>query len=57
MHCPLSLHSSRPTALMVIEHNLDVIKTTDHGCGTPEGVAAVPRSFTERFSRQVLGEG
>lgn len=59
--------------VVVIEHNLDVIKTADHiidigpeggdggglvvACGTPEEVAAVPESFTGRFLGQVLGEG
>ena len=59
--------------VVVIEHNLDVIKTADHiidigpeggdeggqvvACGTPEEVAEVPESFTGRFLRQVLGEG
>ncbi|MCI5124463.1 MAG: ATP-binding cassette domain-containing protein, partial [Candidatus Electrothrix sp. AR5] len=56
--------------VVVIEHNLDVIKTADHiidigpeggdgggqvvACGTPEEVAAVPESFTGRFLQQVL---
>ncbi|MCI5120657.1 MAG: ATP-binding cassette domain-containing protein, partial [Candidatus Electrothrix sp. AUS4] len=56
--------------VVVIEHNLDVIKTADHiidigpeggdgggqvvACGTPEEVAEVPESFTGRFLRQVL---
>ncbi|MCI5221005.1 MAG: ATP-binding cassette domain-containing protein, partial [Candidatus Electrothrix sp. LOE2] len=59
--------------VVVIEHNLDVIKTADHiidigpeggdgggqvvACGTPEEVAEVPGSFTGRFLGQVLGEG
>ncbi|MCI5224947.1 MAG: hypothetical protein D3924_20330, partial [Candidatus Electrothrix sp. AR4] len=58
--------------VVVIEHNLDVIKTADYlvdigpeggdgggqvvACGTPEEVAEVPESFTGRFLRQVLGE-
>ena len=56
--------------VVVIEHNLDVIKTADHvidigpeggdggglvvACGTPEEVAGVAESFTGRFLRQVL---
>ncbi|MCI5131921.1 MAG: hypothetical protein D3904_10425, partial [Candidatus Electrothrix sp. EH2] len=56
--------------VVVIEHNLDVIKTADHiidigpeggdgggqvvACGTPEEVAEVSESFTGRFLRQVL---
>ncbi|WLE95457.1 MAG: excinuclease ABC subunit UvrA [Candidatus Electrothrix communis] len=59
--------------VVVIEHNLDVIKTADHiidigpeggdgggqvvACGTPEDVAEVQESFTGRFLRQVLGKG
>lgn len=57
--------------VIVIEHNLDVIKTADYivdlgpeggkaggqvvACGTPEQVAANPRSYTGQFLRQVLG--
>jgi excinuclease ABC subunit A len=56
--------------VIVIEHNLDVIKSADHlidlgpeggdaggeivACGTPEEVAENPRSFTGRFLRRVL---
>lgn len=56
--------------VVVIEHNLDVIKTADHiidlgpeggnrggtvvACGTPEEVAKEPRSYTGRFLRNVL---
>jgi excinuclease ABC subunit A len=59
--------------VVVIEHNLDVIKTADHVIdlgpeggkaggeiiaeGTPEEVAKVRRSFTGRFLRQLLSEG
>jgi excinuclease ABC subunit A len=59
--------------VVVIEHNLDVIKTADHiidigpeggdgggqvvACGTPEEVAGVAESFTGRFLKQVLREG
>jgi excinuclease ABC subunit A len=57
--------------VVVIEHNLDVIKTADYiidlgpeggdaggeviGCGTPEELAALPQSFTGQFLKQVLG--
>lgn len=57
--------------LLVIEHNLDVIKSADHiidlgpeggaaggrvvACGTPEQVASVPASHTGRALRAVLG--
>ena len=56
--------------IVVIEHNLDVIKTADHlidlgpeggegggqilACGTPEAVAACPNSATGLFLKQVL---
>ncbi|GGL91062.1 UvrABC system protein A [Nakamurella endophytica] len=56
--------------VVVIEHNLDVIKTADHvidmgpeggsgggrvvAQGTPEQVAAVPESFTGQFLRPIL---
>jgi excinuclease ABC subunit A len=57
--------------VLVIEHNLDVIKTADHlidmgpeggdgggeivAVGTPEQVAANPASHTGRFLAEVLG--
>ena len=56
--------------VIVIEHNLDVIKTADHvidmgpeggsgggrivAQGTPEDVAAVAESYTGRFLAKVL---
>ena len=56
--------------VVVIEHNLDVIKTVDYiidlgpeggqrggtlvACGTPEEVAAVDTSYTGQFLRKVL---
>lgn len=56
--------------VLVIEHNLDVIKTADYlvdlgpeggdgggqlvACGTPEKVSQVPASYTGQFLRQVL---
>ncbi|MBR6290593.1 MAG: excinuclease ABC subunit UvrA [Clostridia bacterium] len=58
--------------VIVIEHNLDVIKTADHiidlgpeggdgggqviVCGTPEEVAKCERSYTGQYLRQKLGE-
>ncbi|MBW2370764.1 MAG: hypothetical protein JRH15_23075, partial [Deltaproteobacteria bacterium] len=58
--------------VVVIEHNLDVIKTADYiidlgpeggqqgghviGCGTPEQLAANPASHTGRFLQQVLSK-
>ncbi len=59
--------------VLVIEHNLDIIKTADwiidlgpeggeYGGrviaeGTPEEIARVPRSYTGQFLRRVLGAG
>ncbi len=59
--------------VVVIEHNLDVIKTADHiidmgpeggdgggqvvATGTPEQVAENPGSFTGRYLRRMLGLG
>ena len=56
---------------MVIEHNLDVVKTADWiidlgpeggddggrvvAVGTPEDVIAVPESYTGKFLRDLLG--
>ena len=56
--------------VLVIEHNLDVIKTADHiidlgpeggdgggyvvAAGTPEDVAAVPQSYTGHYLKQYL---
>jgi excinuclease ABC subunit A len=61
----------RGNTVLVIEHNLDVIKTADWiidlgpeggtrggtvvAAGTPEDVAAVPASYTGQFLRPVLG--
>jgi excinuclease ABC subunit A len=60
----------RGNTIVVIEHNLDVIKTADHvidlgpgggerggsivGTGTPETIANIPSSFTGQFLRSVL---
>jgi excinuclease ABC subunit A len=57
--------------VVVIEHNLDVIKTADHiidigpeggdgggtivATGTPEAVAAAPESHTGRYLKGILG--
>ena len=57
-------------SVLVIEHNLDVIKTADYiidlgpeggsgggeivACGTPEIVAANPRSYTGKFLQPLL---
>lgn len=59
--------------VIVIEHNLDVIKTSDWivdmgpeggaeggtvvAQGTPEDVAAVPESYTGKFLAEVIGRG
>jgi excinuclease ABC subunit A len=56
--------------VIVVEHNLDVIKRADHvidlgpeggalggellGAGTPEEIAASPRSYTGQFLRRLL---
>ena len=59
-------------SLLVIEHNLDVIKTADHiidlgaeggdaggyvvGTGTPEEIMKLPNSYTGRFLREYLAK-
>ena len=61
----------RGNTVLVIEHNLDVVKTADHiidlgpeggdeggqvvACGTPEEVAAVPKSYTGISLKKALG--
>ncbi|MBQ8669741.1 MAG: hypothetical protein IJ508_00655, partial [Oscillospiraceae bacterium] len=56
--------------VIVIEHNLEVIKTADHivdlgpeggdnggqvvACGTPEEVAANPKSYTGQYLKKML---
>ena len=56
--------------VLVIEHNLDVIKVADHiidlgpeggsgggqlvACGTPEQIAACPESFTGQYLKKML---
>ncbi len=58
--------------VIVIEHNMDVIKTADHiidlgpeggdaggqliACGTPEQIAAVPGSYTGEFLQRILAK-
>jgi excinuclease ABC subunit A len=58
-------------SVIVIEHNLDVIKTADHiidlgpeggdeggrviGVGTPEEMAGNSKSYTGQFLRKTLG--
>jgi excinuclease ABC subunit A len=69
----LQLFASAGNTVIIIEHNLDVIKTADHvidlgpeggdrggeviACGTPEEVARMPRSHTGRYLRKVLNGG
>jgi excinuclease ABC subunit A len=59
-------------SLLVIEHNLDVIKTADHvidlgaeggdaggyvvGVGTPEEIMDIPESYTGRFLHDYLAK-
>ena len=66
----LQMFAEAGNTVIIIEHNLDVIKTADHvidlgpeggdgggeviACGTPEDVARNPRSFTGRYLRKVL---
>jgi excinuclease ABC subunit A len=63
--------SAAGNSVIVIEHNLDVIKTADYiidlgpeggeeggevvACGTPEEVANVSKSYTGKYLRRVLG--
>ena len=58
--------------VVVIEHNLDVIKTADHiidigpdggdrggtvvGCGTPEEIAKIKKSYTGKYIAKILKE-
>jgi excinuclease ABC subunit A len=57
--------------VIVIEHNMDVIKTADHiidlgpeggdeggyviGCGTPEEITAISNSYTGQYLAKILG--
>ncbi|MBO6061250.1 MAG: hypothetical protein J6P98_03955, partial [Clostridia bacterium] len=59
------------SSVLVIEHNLDVIKTADYvidlgpeggdgggtviACGTPEEVALCENSYTGQFLKEILG--
>jgi excinuclease ABC subunit A len=56
--------------VIVIEHNMDVIKTADHiidlgpeggdeggyviGCGTPEEIAKINESYTGQYLAKIL---
>jgi len=69
----LQMFADSGNTVIVIEHNLDVIKTADHlidlgpeggdrggevvASGTPEEIAENPRSFTGQFLRRVLRVG
>jgi len=69
----LQMFASAGNTVIIIEHNLDVIKTADYvvdlgpeggdrggeviACGTPEEVARNPRSYTGRFLRKALNGG
>jgi excinuclease ABC subunit A len=57
--------------VIVIEHNMDVIKTADHiidlgpeggdeggyviGCGSPEEITAISNSYTGQYLAKILG--
>jgi excinuclease ABC subunit A len=67
----LQMFADSGNTVIIIEHNLDVIKTADYvidlgpeggdrggevvAAGTPEEIAENPRSHTGRFLRKVLG--
>jgi excinuclease ABC subunit A len=67
----LQMFADSGNTVIIIEHNLDVIKTADYvidlgpegggrggevvAAGTPEEIAENPRSYTGRFLRKVLG--
>jgi excinuclease ABC subunit A len=67
----LDLLVDQGNTVVIIEHNLEVIKTADHiidlgpeggsgggrimGVGTPEAIARIEESHTGRFLRQILG--
>ncbi len=69
----LQLFAEAGNTVIIIEHNLDVIKTADHvidlgpeggdlggeviACGTPEEVARNPRSATGSFLKKALNGG
>jgi excinuclease ABC subunit A len=68
----INLLIERGNTMIVIEHNLDVIKTADHiidmgpeggaeggqivATGTPEQVAANPASYTGQFLKELLNK-
>ena len=72
MHDLLERLVESGNTVVVIEHNLDVIKTADHiidlgpeggeeggkvvAAGTPEKVAAAKRSYTGHFLARVFAE-
>ena len=67
----LQAFTNTGNTVVVIEHNLDVIKTADHiidmgpeggvnggkiiAEGTPEKVSQIEKSYTGRFIRELLG--
>ena len=67
----LQAFANTGNTVVVIEHNLDVIKTADHiidmgpeggihggeiiAEGTPEKVSQIEKSYTGRFIRELLG--
>jgi excinuclease ABC subunit A len=69
----LSRLTDAGNTVVVIEHNLDVIKTADHiidlgpdggdrggrivAAGTPEDVAQVPASYTGEYLSRILQRG
>ena len=66
----LQLLADAGNTVLVIEHNLDVIKVADYivdlgpeggsgggqivACGTPEQIAACPESFTGQYLKKML---
>ena len=68
----LQAFANTGNTVVVIEHNLDVIKTADHiidmgpegginggriiAEGTPEKVSAVKESYTGKFIKEIMGE-
>jgi len=68
----LQAFANTGNTVVVIEHNLDVIKTADHiidmgpeggvnggkiiAEGTPEKVAAVKNSYTGKFLSEIMGD-
>ena len=68
----LQAFANTGNTVVVIEHNLDVIKTADHiidmgpeggvnggriiAEGTPEKVAEVKESFTGKFLKEIMGD-